>query len=116
MQEKGKISTFSFEVFLEDLKGDTTSKIALEIIEHLKSGKLKVLINSSVAISQVSSYEDKNVVLFLPENYSFESAAIEYVRILPEILRHSSDSRSMDMEKIDEIEKKIKIESQLQSK
>ncbi len=115
MQENLKTSTFSFEVFLKDLKGDTTSKIALEIIEHLKSGRLKIHVNPAVQISQVSSYEDKSAVLYLPKNYTLEHAANEYPRLLPEILRHTSDSSSLDTGKINEIEEKIRLETQLQS-
>lgn len=106
-------NTFSFHNFLETLVGETTHKTALEIIDLIKTKKLKINRNSLVLISQVSSYKDKETILFLPDNYTFDDAKIEYPRILPEILRHTRNL-SKDRKFINEIEKKIRLEAQNQ--
>lgn len=110
MTEIPKNSGFLFDNFLESLTGETTSRVASEIKTHLDSGRLQVVFNPAVQISQVTQYNDGSITLFLPSDYSHDRAVVEYPRILPDILKYSRES-SNNAEEVSEIEEKIRAEA-----
>lgn len=113
MNEIVKNSGFLFANFLEGLTGEITSRVASEINDHLNTGRLQVVFNPAVQISQVTQYDDDSIILFLPSDYSHNHAMIEYSRILPEILKYSRES-SNNAQELGLIEEKIREESQNQ--
>lgn len=113
MHEISKNNEFLFVNFLEGLTGEITSRISSEINDHLNKGRLQVVFNPAVQVSQVSQYDDGSIVLFLPNDYSQHDAMIEYPRILPEILKYSRGSDN-NVQELGRIEEKIREEAQNQ--
>jgi len=114
VERKGDGKT-SYLAVIESLavRGETLSQVVDEFTKAVNEGRVEIAIGYPIAYGKVGRGKDQSATIFLPKDYSSESAEYEAVRILGGTLAIIRGLPGPRLKEIEELKSKMREELSL---